>query len=112
MSAKEFYRITENNNNEGETWYFYVPMTTEEANHLFNLFNFAIDDWSDFPYEISDPIAEHTIDTLVEFANDDGGYMNTHNKCVGATGSIILLTLEDILDDDILYKGSFWNIVA
>lgn len=34
MSKTQFYRFTENNDNEGETWDFYFPMTEEEGPDL------------------------------------------------------------------------------
>lgn len=53
MSKTQFYRFTENNDNEGETWDFYFPMTEEEAKHFYGVFIQAETEVNDFPTRLS-----------------------------------------------------------
>jgi len=103
MSA-QFIQFTEVNDNEGETWSFWLQYDGNQQ---------AIDDFRDlldeaeehadddeFPYTLTHNIEpESVVDKLVEYA--DEGYMASHNKVMG------VFTCPDTLgeDADYLYKG-------
>ncbi len=108
MSKTQFYRFTENNDNEGETWDFYFPMTEEEAKHFYGVFIQAETEVNDFPYsfEHDDILSEKEIDVLVKHSRS--GYMAYHNKCLKTIKPILELTVDDFLEDDIFYKGGFF----
>lgn len=100
---KNWYKFTEHNDNEGETWHFFIQLTEEERDHLEQL---TEDDGS--PYSISAKVfAEFEVDIMVE--NSDCGYMNTYNKRPAPYPMDIMdlpLDFEEL--DELLYKGGFW----
>jgi hypothetical protein len=101
-----FVKLTENNEHEGETWHFYIPVEgNEEAiGQLFEAIA-VLDQDVDEQYSLDlTPIPEGEVDILVKHA--DTGYMANHNKLTG------VLTLPDDFDEkmteedgDLLYKG-------
>lgn len=98
-----WYKFTETNDNEGETWHFFIQLTDKEYEHLDELLMDA-----DIPYRISGKIfSEMEVDILVE--NSDSGYMNTFNKRP-APYSMSVMDLPEAGDelDELFYKGGFW----
>jgi hypothetical protein len=107
-SERNYYRFTEVNDWEGETWHFYIPMTQSE----FDIVKDAITSTDpDNPYRLANrAYTEVEVDKLIKDIPDDCGYMNAHNKC----GNITPETLETIKtynpeDEDVFYKGQCWN---
>lgn len=104
MSDKKFYAFKEVNDWEGESWYFYVPLTIKEKEHLEDLLERI---GPDSPYTLEGDISEEEIDVLVKNTNE--GYMPEDNKCSGAKVDILSLTYEDFEEDDFFYKGQIWK---
>lgn len=93
---KSYYKFTEHNDYEGETWHFYLPLTEEEVRYFNEL---EIDEDS---YEFSDePIEEKEVDILVK--HSDSGYMANHNKVSEIKWEWISENLNE--DEDPFYKG-------
>ena len=121
MTAK-YLKLTERNDQEGETWHFYIPRFANGAQlqQLEQLIT-AIDahtasvvaadgnggsDLDEPPFTIFEgELTEDEVDTLVKHANDAGGYMPAHTKLEG------LLTVPDFTRkrpenlEKLLYKG-------
>lgn len=104
---KTFVKLTENNEHEGETWHFYIPIEgNEEAiGRLLDAIA-RLDQDVDEEHSLDlTPIPEAEVDILVKHA--DTGYMANHNKLTG-----VLVLPEDFdekmaeEDADPLYKGS------
>lgn len=101
-----FVKLTENNEHEGETWHFYIPIDGNEAaiGQLLDV-TIGLDQDIDEGYSLDvTPIPEVEVDILVKHA--DTGYMANHNKLTG------VLTLPEDFDErmadedsDPLYKG-------
>lgn len=98
-----YRRMIEANDNEGETWNWWLATAGNET-ALDRIKDFLIeDDWD--PSELGvtdDELSGPEVDLLVRFA--DAGYYMSHNKVNG------LLELPETLDDDFvdahaLYKG-------
>jgi hypothetical protein len=100
-----YVRLTEHNDHEGETWYFYIPVGGNEDavyQHLSRLISTANGDgeehWSlsDFVFE------EGEVDVIVKYG------MDIHNKMCGT------LTVPDVTNQedavDLLYKGGLANL--
>lgn len=97
-----YLKFSEENDQEGETWHFYLPVYGNEVEleKLRQYLTAAQDDvtW-DLAYQLgTDLIPESEVDILVKHADD--GYMSQHNKVSG------LLTTPDFdPHHDPLYKG-------
>ena len=112
LPAEEpFWRLTEHNDYEGETWHFYVRVAGNEDAIAFleaELDKRDDDDArSDFPYR------HRTIQSSIDAIGmmpDDTGYMGTHNLVPGR------LDLERLRaadwNDDPLYKGGLCKFAA
>jgi hypothetical protein len=100
MGELLWYKFTEHNDHEGETWHFYILLTEEEADHL----NMLVDD---DVYELTGPIEESYIENKIKW-QDDCGYMPKHNKCGRPKLNILDITFEDVDEDDPFYKGQAW----
>lgn len=100
MEERLWYKFTENNDWEGETWNFYILLTQAEYEHLATLVD-------DEVYELSGPIEEEYIDKKVKYQDDDG-YMPKHNKCGIPRNNVLDVTFEQTEEDDPFYKGKFW----
>ena len=107
MNETNWYKFTEHNDHEGETWHFFVKLTTEEFWHITNLIESDEEFYLSDSFSISEKIYEDAvIDVLV--AESDEGYMPTYNKTYRPYASEILeLTAEAA--DMAWYKGAFWN---
>ena len=101
-----FAKLTEDNEHEGETWHFYIPIegNEESIGQLFEAIA-VLDQDVDEQYALDlTPLPEGEVDILVKHA--DMGYMANHTKLAG------VLTLPDDFDKrmadedgDLLYKG-------
>lgn len=113
MSAQQqYYVFVEHNENEGETWCFYVPMTQQEADHLADVLDAATE--LEDKYSFSGPIMEEHIDTLLKYGNEGSGYFKAHTKCSGTMLDIMSLEIDIDADelDDHFYKGNCWKMIA
>lgn len=101
---KQWYKFTENNDWEGETWHFFVKLTEEEAKYLSNLVQ---DERLEDSYSFSLKVyPEEHIDIMVQ--ESDEGYMPQYNKCSGPFKKSVLLVTPEEADEE-FYKGKFWN---
>lgn len=99
-----YFRLTENNEWEGETWHFYLPIADNEEAiaTLCELIDTAEDD---FGFSLSDEtFTETEVDTLVQHGAGDTDYHATHTKLVGRLGAV------DELGK--LYKGQVVNFMS
>lgn len=101
----QFARLRETNENEGETWNFWLQVDGNEAEVsklaalLDDLFD-EEDSYDEDPYDLTGDIeSEQVVDVLVLYAED--GYMSSHQKITGR------FTCPDDLGEcgDKLYKG-------
>lgn len=108
--TKQFYQIIETNDNEGEVWNFYVPLTEDEADHLDTVFACADESFQESFEFGNEAIAEAEIDILVKRGNGRSGYMPAHNKCSGTSLDILALPVGEETEElyDQLYKGGCW----
>lgn len=107
--TKQYYRFTEINDWEGETWHFYIPVKdNEEAIETLRIFikDFSFEDM----YEISNKrFPENEVDVLCD--NSEIGYMAYHNIL---SGKLVLpeLKVKDChIVDDPFYKGGIENLM-
>lgn len=101
LTIRRFHKFTEVNDSEGETWYFYIPLTDEEIEKI----KTTISDDPEEAYALSnETLTEEEVDIIIKHCNDGIGYMAPHNKCSG-------INLPDEIDmerDDPFYKGECW----
>lgn len=96
--------FTEDNEWEGETWRFYIPVEGNEASlqmladRTMQMEGYGVD---------LTPLDEATVDARVA-APDDTDYMAAHNKLAG-TLSIPTADDTDLLD--VIYKGGIADLV-
>lgn len=104
----KFIKFTENNDHEGETWYFWLQWDGNEA-QLKELQSWlgTFDDggeWYDLDMELVD---ERDVDALVKHGGQ--GYMNYHNKVTGRFTCPPVTSEDEDAGDDWLsnnfYKG-------
>jgi hypothetical protein len=85
MSETTFIRLHEYNDNEGESWNWWLQLTGNEGGiaELAGLLTTALDDDDDPCYALhaDDVEPESVVDKLVEYA--ESGYYATHNKVLG-----------------------------
>jgi hypothetical protein len=100
MPKKQYYKFSEHNSWEGETWHFFLLLDDLQWRQI----NHAITGLFKRMYEIAEtPTPRKEIDALVK--NSDFGYMNFYNKV-----SKVELPAEIDLDkEDIFYKGGCWK---
>ncbi len=105
----DYFRFTEHNDNEGETWHFFIPVKDNKET-IKNLKTF-LEGLSENEYEISDKLLEYT-EVEVLCKNTDSGYMDFNNQLFG---KLILPKLEmhknGYIEDDPLYKGGIQNFM-
>jgi hypothetical protein len=105
---RQYLKLTENNEWEGETWHFFVPVQgNEEATKLLKQ---LVMSYGGEEFELDDKLySESEVDTLVR--NTDSGYMDHYNKL---SGTIKLGALRGIkADEDFtekFYKGGIRDI--
>ncbi len=104
MNNKYWYKFTEYNDNEGETWHFFIHLTEEEHSHLEYLIReYQLDSY----YLSKTALPELEVDILVK--HSDSGYMNTYNKRPAPYPMDIKALPTDGEElDDLFYKGGFW----
>lgn len=102
-----FVRFQETNDNEGETWNWWLQRDGNEQQLLIldGLCRDADDDEPMFELFIGQTEAESVVDKLVQWA--DSGYYRSHNK---VTGSLDCPAGVDYLD--VLYKGGIRDLFA
>ena len=105
----EFFKLTEHNEWEGETWHFFIPVK-DNIGAWFTL----RDKYSEFDGEnryVFDPktYPENEIDILVK--HSDSGYMNVYNKIVGVLDKKKIDDINFSDDNDDLYKGGIANLM-
>lgn len=106
-----YAKFTENNDHEGETWRFWIPISGNRAalEHL----DSAIGGSDEYGLDLA-PVPEAEVDALVKHTGD--GYMAYDNKLAG----VLTLTAETIAriedaDDegnDPLYKGGIKDFLV
>jgi len=105
-----YYRFTEHNDNEGETWHFYIPVEGNEET-IKNLKIFLEENNLEDEYEISNKVFTDN-ETEVLCDNTDSGYMDFNNQLFG---KLILPKLEmhkdGYIEDDPLYKGGIAELM-
>lgn len=105
--TREYYQVVEHNNNEGETWCFYVPLTVDEVNHILEVVDEAgLED----SYSINEPVTEEVVDILVAHGNQATGYHDPHTKCRGHSFDNLIEELNAENAEDYLYKGGCWRM--
>lgn len=107
MAQGKYVRFIERNDNEGETWNFYIPLAgnSKEIEHLRELLK--EDDSESFSIHPAQ-LTTTEVDTLVKHASDNTSYMPAHNKLSGK------LKMPDDVEDlfDRLYKGGIKDLMA
>jgi hypothetical protein len=108
-----YVKFTEDNEWEGETWHFYIPMTGNEA-ALARLADALKNRNEDEQYrlDLDSLVPEFEVDVLVK--HSDVGYLHYRNKLTGT----LVLTDEDldrirnVEDHDPLYKGGIRDLMC
>lgn len=112
-----FVKLTENNDNEGESWNFWLQLDQNGAqlSRLAKIIDLANDAGFDEAYELDmTSVDESEVDILIK--HTDSGYMDYENKVIGKLElpkfDNSLFVYEDEVDDavfewlnDNLYKG-------
>lgn len=106
-----YAKFTENNEWEGETWHFYIPI--EGNQEALAQLSTELDEIDEEPqrYEVDlTPLPEFEVDVLVK--HTDCGYMHYHNKLTGVL-TLPAQVFEDLkdLDNDPFYKGEIRKYV-
>jgi hypothetical protein len=103
-----FVKFRENNENEGETWVFWLQIEGNEDE--LDLLGYTLDElstdpedreWALYPEVV---LAEHDVDVLVTHAGH--GYMSYHSKVVGS------LQVPNGFNTDRLYKGGIKKLFS
>ncbi len=103
-----WYKFTEHNDNEGETWHFFVQLSSEEFEHIQDIL--ILDDYLAETYTLSFRQYDlGTIETLI--AESDEGYYKTYNMCPRPYRTDIL-SIEGEEADEEFYKGGLWLLCA
>ena len=103
----QYIKLTEENDWEGETWNFYIPIeNNKDAIKALSkkLNEFPEDIESSFTLHDSTILEEYDVDVLVK--HSEGGYYHQHNKMVGVidTNTFIDVYCEDF--EEKIYKGN------
>jgi hypothetical protein len=102
---RQFIKLTEHNDWEGESWNFYFPKANNEEALDFILSKIVNNE----EYEIAEEtIAESEVDILVK--HTDSGYMDYENKVNGIL-DINKLKSCDWENDNPLYKGNLYQFL-
>lgn len=114
---KEFVKLTEKNDHEGESWNFWLQLDGNEKalERLKKIIDLAIDAGFAEEYSIDmTPVSEKEVDIVVKHTGQ--GYMDYNNKVTGTLTlpdfDDALFNYEDEIDDEVfkwqndhLYKG-------
>jgi len=99
-----YFKFTEQNDWEGETWHFFIPYVYEQALRFERLIKNIAPDSESFEVNITKLYTPQEVDLLVE--EGETGYMRQFNKC----GPLKLNAMIDAnLTEDDLYKGAIEN---
>jgi hypothetical protein len=102
-----YAKLTEDNDWEGETWYFWIPI---EGNEL-TLKQLEGCLTEDDQYEVDmTPVPELEVDILVK--HSDVGYLHTHNKLAGTLKFGDEQAVLIGRDGDPLYKGGIRDLMV
>ena len=106
----KYYTFTEMNDNEVETWNFYLPLTDEQFKKMQDAQNI----FDEYDYECyyfdEDEVLENEVNILVKFAKNNG-YMPDHTKVTNINWNAIdkFLEIRDPYEYDPFYKGQCWR---
>jgi hypothetical protein len=81
---RRFVRLTEINDHEGETWYWYLQQegNSENLQVLADIIhNYSNED--EYVLDLENSLSESEVDTLVKHGNDTAMYQNQFNKVTG-----------------------------
>jgi hypothetical protein len=102
----EFFKFTETNEWEGETWNFYVPLTKEQEARVRELI--APGDEHENPYSLStESVTEEEVDDLMATLGTTT-VVAEHNKC-GPLDTDLPPTLHS--GNDFFHKGASFDVV-
>lgn len=96
-----YVKFTENNDHEGESWNFWLPVDgNEQELEVLAVLVATDDEYPEYELDLDHPEDETAVDAFVRRAKQvEGGYMDSDNKVTG------VLTVPPDLDVDKLYKG-------
>jgi hypothetical protein len=102
----EFFKFTETDEFEGETWNFYVPLTEEQEARIRELV--AATDEQEVPYSLSEePVTEEEVDDLMATLGTTT-VVAEHNKC-GPLDADLAHTLHS--ENDFFHKGAPFDVI-
>jgi hypothetical protein len=102
----EFFKFTETDEFEGETWNFYVPLTEEQEARIRELV--AATDEQEVPYSLSEePVTEEEVDDLMA-TRGTTTVVAEHNKC-GPLDTDLPPRLSS--EYDFLHKGAPFDVI-
>lgn len=108
---REFFKLTECNEWEGERWHFYIPFEINEEAYSELWDFFESKEWE--PYEIAeDLIPENEVDILVKYT--ESGYLSFHNKLDGILNMSKIksaISKFNSKEEDCFYKGGIRDMV-
>lgn len=108
---ENYYCFTENNDWEGESWNFYIPMTTDQAKNIKKIVNKYDDAYGVYEMDDETVYTEKMVDKLVKKGQE--GYMWSNNKCEPLTDEQYQWILKfKPEDDDLFYKAQIWKIIS
>lgn len=98
----DYYRVTEDNDCEGECWNFFVPLTAEQVERL----RAALADRKDFSMQVR----TYSEAEVQAFMGQEGctSYLPEYNRCAPLT-----VEIPEDLDafDELFYKGGAFQVV-
>jgi hypothetical protein len=102
----EFFKFTETDEFEGETWNFYVPLTEEQEARIRELV--AATDEQEVPYSLSEePVTEEEVDDLMATLGTTT-VVAEHNKC----GPLdVDLPHTPHSENDFFHKGAPFDVI-
>lgn len=108
-----YVKFTEHNEQEGETWHFWIPLDGSEATlaELKLALNERDPEGEEYDLDLSQSLSETEVDVLLRYGGDTN-YMAAHNKLSG----VLVFTPAAIArikdpEDDPFYKGGIRQFV-
>jgi hypothetical protein len=102
----EFFKFTETDEFEGETWNFYVPLTEEQEARIRELVAATYE--QEVPYSLSEePVTGEEVDDLMATLGTTT-VVAEHNKC-GPLGAALPDTLHS--ENDFFHKGAPFDVI-
>jgi len=102
----EFFKFTETNEWEGETWNFYVPLTKEQEARVRELI--APGDEHESPYSLGEePVTEEEVDDMMTTLGTTI-VVAEHNKC-GPLDADLPHSLHS--ENDFFHKGAPFDVI-